>query len=1197
MLGDKQQGKAVRQRVTKEGIDLMNVARSAKLIGIVVWLIWLLPSAMTYGAPRLEQSFKAAIASPLLSSEARQAEVSELKQASPLARALASGQAHSYRINLQSGQYLNVVVEQIGINVEVALADPKGTQIANLDWWWREGTESLWALAEISGDYTLKVSAPSQPAETGKYRIKVEKIGEWQQAPAAEKDLVTAHKALGEGERLLAQGTAESLRQASEKLQAALALWRGLQAGDGEAQTLNNLGVVQYNLGKLKEAIEHISQALPRFRASGNRRGEAACLATLSGIYYVSGETQKALDGYNQALPLARAIKDYITETDALSGLGLVLNRLGQTQKAIDTLNELVSLSHTRGLIDGEAVAHNNLGLTYVGLGRLREAVEHYSQTLSLLEKSSDKSGRATTLANIGNAYTRMGEFQKALGFLLQGLELTRLIGDRRLEAVSLISVGFLYSNLGDYDRTLQYYSQSLALCRSVGLRDIEQTALGNMGTIHVAIGELPKARAYFNQALTLAVQLGNHSIEASSLAGLAAISNRLDDREKSLDDYGKALKIRREIGDQYGESLVLWATGVVYAQMENQQKALEYLNQALTLAGSIGDRLGEAANLYQLARIERARHNIPLARSEIERALNIVESTRTKVSLTDVRTTYFASRQNFYDFYIDLLMQSYKTEKDPKYLADALYANERRSARSLLDSLGEARADIRAGGSPELLEREHNLQQDLNAKTDQQLRLLSRKHTAEQTEGIAKEIAALTTEYEQVLAQIRQTSPRYAAITQPAPLGLKQIQAEVLGPDTLLLEYELGDEKSYLWVVSATAITGYELPKRAEIEALARQVYNLLTARNQQIKFETAQKRHHRIVEADTEYAQAAGALSEMLLGPIKGQMKSQRLLIVADGILQYIPFAALPSLEEATPAIPSKFTPLLAKHEVVNLPSASTLAVLRRELAGRQPAPKTVAVIADPVFNKDDRRVKRNRARTNPAEVMVRSAEERTDSKLLENELTRAARDFGPADGELYFPRLPSTRREAEAIMAVAPPALSRKAVDFAANKATVKDAALGQYRNLHFATHALINSAHPELSGIVLSLVDQHGADQDGFLTANEIYNLKLPAEMVVLSGCRTGLGKAVKGEGLIGLTRGFMYAGAARVLVSLWDVNDDSTAELMEQLYRGILGKQRLSPAAALRAAQLTLWKSERWQSPYYWAAFIHHGEYK
>ncbi|HEY3580692.1 MAG TPA: CHAT domain-containing protein, partial [Pyrinomonadaceae bacterium] len=196
---------------------------------------------------------------------------------------------------------------------------------------------------------------------------------------------------------------------------------------------------------------------------------------------------------------------------------------------------------------------------------------------------------------------------------------------------------------------------------------------------------------------------------------------------------------------------------------------------------------------------------------------------------------------------------------------------------------------------------------------------------------------------------------------------------------------------------------------------------------------------------------------------------------------------------------------------------------------------------------------------------------------------------------DGLPPLPRLPYTRQEADAILALAPPTGRKAALGFEANRAAAMSDDLMNYRIIHFATHSFLDSTHPELSGIALSMLDRQGRPQEGFLRAHEIFNLKLDSELVVLSGCRTGLGKEVKGEGLYGMTRGFMYAGAKRVVVSLWDVQDQATARLMSDLYRGILGPKRLAAGAALRAAQIASWRDPRWHAPYYWAAFVLQGE--
>ena len=246
---------------------------------------------------------------------------------------------------------------------------------------------------------------------------------------------------------------------------------------------------------------------------------------------------------------------------------------------------------------------------------------------------------------------------------------------------------------------------------------------------------------------------------------------------------------------------------------------------------------------------------------------------------------------------------------------------------------------------------------------------------------------------------------------------------------------------------------------------------------------------------------------------------------------------------------------------------------------------------MIADPVFDRSDVRLTGVPA-TSEAEAATRSLDDqRSIGHLAEK---TAAASNGTAR-KYVIPRLPYTRQEAKRLLTLAPNA-SFGALDFQASRAAALNPALGQYRYIHFATHGVLDSERPGLSSLLLSMVDEKGKAQDGFLRANDIYNLKLPAELVVLSACQTGLGKEIKGEGLVGLTRGFMYAGAARVMVSLWNVNDQATAELMTRFYQKML-KDGERPAAALRAAQVELWKQKQWKAPFYWAAFTLQGEWK
>jgi CHAT domain-containing protein len=483
---------------------------------------------------------------------------------------------------------------------------------------------------------------------------------------------------------------------------------------------------------------------------------------------------------------------------------------------------------------------------------------------------------------------------------------------------------------------------------------------------------------------------------------------------------------------------------------------------------------------------------------------------------------------------------------------------SERARARNLLDSLLESRPGIREGVDPELLNRELELRRRLNALEAYRDRLLARKHTAEQAAAVEKEVHDILTEYQGLRAKIRLASPGYAALTEPEPLGPKEIQQQVLDEDTTLLEYALGPERSFLWAVTRNTISCFELPGREQIEKLTRRVHELMVL--------SRTRQHRRESERGVE------ELSRMLLGPVSDRLKSKRLVIVADGALQYVPFAALTAKETKPPG--ARPAPLIVDHEVVHLPSASVLAVLRRETASRRPAEKAVAVLADPVFEVHDERLK--------------SASIGAGNPAPEDRATSTSESgFG------RFERLTFTRKEADAIFATAGRKNCLGALDFDASRKTATDPRLALYRMVHFATHGLINSRHPDLSGLVLSLVDRHGRPDDGFLRLHHIYNLNLNADLVVLSGCRTALGKEIRGEGLV---RGFMYAGVPRVVASLWDVRDEATAELMKRFYRGMIADGKRA-AEALRAAQLEMLRYERWRAPYYWAGFTLQGEWK
>jgi CHAT domain-containing protein len=517
----------------------------------------------------------------------------------------------------------------------------------------------------------------------------------------------------------------------------------------------------------------------------------------------------------------------------------------------------------------------------------------------------------------------------------------------------------------------------------------------------------------------------------------------------------------------------------------------------------------------------------------------------------------------------------------------------ERSRARGLLETLAAAHIDIRNGVDPALLDQEKLLQAEIAAKANRRAELLSEKDIAnaeQQLASVNKEIADLVSQYEDVEGQIRSTSPGYAALRQPKTLSAKEVQEQLLDPETVLLEYSLGDERSHVFAVTQESVLAYELPKRSEIEDGVRRVYDLLMARNNRPKGETDDQRQKRVAQADVEYPSAAARLSQMVLGPVAGQLKGRRLLIVCDGALHYLPFAALPLPQQPD-------VPLIAEHEVISLPSISAVALLRQERMGRKKAARAVAVLADPVFDSQDLRVaggpsRHDRGQSATGENRGAQPQQEGADSLLSDQLTRSTADVSL----VHLPRLQRSREEAQSILATIPAGQGMLALDFTASRATATAPGLSRYRIVHFATHGLLNSKHPELSGLVLSLVNKDGTPQNGFLGLQDIYNLNLPADLVVLSACQTALGKTIQGEGVVGLTRGFMYAGATRVVASLWEISDQATARLMATFYRS-MEQKRMRPAAALRAAQIEMWRQKRWSSPYYWAAFQIQGEWK
>jgi CHAT domain-containing protein len=860
---------------------------------------------------------------------------------------------------------------------------------------------------------------------------------------------------------------------------------------------------------------------------------------------------------YQEALEGWRQLQDQREEALTSLGLGIAHYYLSQEQTAIEWLQKSLRYWHSLQDKEGEAYALVQLANANIDTGQIVLAKDAYLNALHLGESLNNLNGQATASIGLGLTYFKLGNFQQAIGYYRRALETHRKFGNNVGEITALAGLGCVYLELGEDRNTIDVAQRQLQLAQPLGLLWQTEIAHSYYGLASLHLGDWQPALENLQQALKLSLQIGDPRLEALALRRIGSVHEAMGISPKALEHYERALPITQRVNNRQEEALTLNLIGNRHEATGDKSSALAHYQQALPICQKIEDRLGEITTHHNLAHVQRDLGRLLEAQQEIERAIYLIETLRERVANRQLRESYFATVQKSYGLYVDILMRRHEQQPNARYGERAWQMNEQARARTLREMLNENRADVRAGLPSTLLEKERALQEQLNAKAN---RLLNGAKP-EETETLAREV--------------REASPTYAALTQPPLLSVREVQRKLLDGRTALLEYALGEERSYVWLITPQQVRSWTLANRSEIETQARHVYELLTARLQ-----TSDKPYtERVRNADAQYWQAAAKLSTMLLpSELMAQLSQLSLLVVKDGALQYLPFSALPLLGAA------KETPLLTKFEITSLPSVAVLGELRRQQATRQPRAKLLAVLADPVYKANDERLRATN--TKLADKTMAAAQ----SSPASNELQLRTSDGSP----ISLMRLFNAEAEAEAIRKYATPEQCLLLKGLEVNRSVLDDPQLSDFRILHFATHGYLNSEHPELSGLALSNIRPDGKEMDGLLRMHEIYRLKLPADLVVLSACETALGKEVRGEGLIALTRGFMYAGATRVVASLWKVNDATTPQLMDHFYAGML-KENLSPAAALRKAQLEMLKNDRTRAPFYWAAFILQGE--
>ena len=740
-------------------------------------------------------------------------------------------------------------------------------------------------------------------------------------------------------------------------------------------------------------------------------------------------------------------------------------------------------------------------------------------------------------LNNIADFYRVTGDLTRALNYYTMSLQLSEAVELKTGIVASLNYIGSIYYDLGDLPRALEFQKRALKLHTEMGIKLSQAIDLGDMAVVHRGLGNLSKARECLEKSLNLERELQAKNYEAKDLNNMAEIHRELGDLSASKDCGCQALQLYRELGDRVGEANSLVEMGLIHLEFHDYAQALKCFNESLKLAEEIHipETVWRCQKNMGDAYIQR--NQFLNAFQAYHSSIEAIEAVRKKLEIEKFKTSFMESKMEVYEKIVNVSIRM-----DNK--REAFQYTERAKARALLEMLTEARIDIHKGVAAKLLDQEREIFRNISSiQTDLQ--------NPDLMEGDRQNLISSLQEQEERLEylqlELRKENPLYADLLYPEPYSVENVQQDVLlNEDTILLEYLLGEAQSYLWIVTKCGLDVLSLSSREEIEIDVRRLLSVISQPPTQRTFYDISQR-----------------LCKLLLPGDKIDFSQfKNIIIIPDGILFYLPFEAL--VQSKSEGTESKIEYVIENFDISYASSASTLALIHTKRPIRE-QPTDLLIFADPYYGKEEGKGKP-------------SQESATEALY----------------GEYSFPRLRYSDQEARAIASLYSEEKVRMFLREEAREEEVKTEEFQGCRILHFATHGVLDETVPRRSGVVLAL--DGDPTEDGFLQIHEIFNLRLNADIVVLSACQTGLGRLVRGEGIIGVSRAFFYAGASSVVASLWSVNDRSTALLMTHFYEGL--KDGMEKRKALREAKLNLLaQGGRLAHPYYWAPFVLMGDYK
>lgn len=918
--------------------------------------------------------------------------------------------------------------------------------------------------------------------------------------------------------------SAEELRQANELVKA--------------AQALNLAGRLHLKLNLPADALKSFQDSFNLTEQVSHPLTKVDALNGLAATHLYSSRYLEAIPLTKQAIAISDDHNYPRGKAEALLILADCENNKNHTE-ALRIGNEALTLWQSIGDNRGIARSHLKIGRYHLAQNSLDDATSHYETARNISHSAGFKGLEADALINLGFTDFRRGAWQAVTQYLWDAAKLfdaeadpLKMMQITTATADAYIENGLPQTGVEKWNEAFEYISKLD--------KPREKTILRwGIGRALLLSGEPADAKARFEEALDRAKELKDRVVQAMCYDYLGRSQAALGDYPSALQSYETSLKLYSDAENPMEVARLGAFIGQVHENLGQLAQAREFYQQALQRFDKHSDRVNQAATLFVLGRLEMKSGNYESAEGHLRKSIEITENMRRMSTSRELTAAFSATVHDRYERYIQCLMRNHREPGSASRVALAFETSELARARSLAELLRVNDTNLLSSLDPELSKKESSLRQLLRVKEDKRVELLRKKYEKTELEKLDAEQEQLNAEYKSVLATINERYPAFEQVTHPQSWDLRRIQEEVIADDnTLLLEFLLGPDKSYVWAITRNSITSHELPSEAAITDAAKKVYELLESPKPQNK---------------NELGPASQKLAQMILSPVADQLQKQRILVAADGALNYIPFQFLPVTANAEP--------LVAQHEVINVPSASILGELRKEAARRGSRNKVLAAFGDPVFRENVQ--------------IVRSRSDSGDPESI---------------GPLFY-----AAREIENLREVASEALTYAVTESDATRDQLLKLDLSQYSILHFATHGLLRPSSPENSGLWLSTIDREGKAVDGFVGLQDIYSLRAPVSLVVLSACQTGLGKDTRGEGLIGLTRGFMYAGATSVVASVWKVEDEATAELMKRFYTEML-KNGKTPSEALRLAQNSIRLEPQWSAPHYWAGFTLQGEY-